>query len=139
MSDSNIPEEQLDIIFYHGAYPLWVYLQEVLGINIVDVCARVAKEEPVLNCSNGNKLVSRVVDLPHPKELDHMCNNDVIFLLNSINVVFETLKAGIEKDGSKLLDSFRFKIDSDNNIFLVGVESGEPISNRALAIQKLEV
>ena len=134
MSDQpNVPEEQLDIIFYHGAYPLWVYLQEVIGINIVDVCARVTKEEPILKTPNG-KLVSRVIDLPHPKQLTPTFNNDVIFLLNSINVVFESLKAGVEKDGDKLLAQFKFKLDPDNNIFLVGAASNEPIGNRAIAV-----
>ena len=133
MSHPNVSEEQLDVIFYHGAYPLWVYLQEVVGINIVDVCARVAKDEPILKTANG-KLVSRVVDLPHPNQLTHMFNNDVIFLLNSINVVFESLKAGVEKDGVKLLAQFKFKLDHEHNIFLVDAESNEPISNRAITV-----
>lgn len=132
----SIPDGQLDVIFYHGAYPLWVYLQEVIGINIVDVCARVSKSEPLLEVSDS-KLAARVVDLPNPKSLSPIFNNDVIFLLNSINVVFESLKSGVEKDGMKLLGDFKFKLDSDNNIFLVGVESGEPISNRAIAIVEI--
>ena len=131
----DVAEEQLDVIFYHGAYPLWVYLQEVIGINIVDICARVTKKEPILTTANG-ELVPRIVDLPHTNELDHMFNNDVIFLLNSINVVFESLKAGVEKDGVKLLAQFKFKLDSDKNMYLVGVDSNEPICERAIAIMK---
>ena len=74
-----IPDGQLDIVFYHGAYPLWIYLKETLGVNIVDVCPRVAKDEPVLTTEHGD-LVARVVDIPFVKTLDHMSNNDVIFL-----------------------------------------------------------
>lgn len=136
MSDHpNIPAEQLDVIFYHGAYPLWKYLQEVMGINIVDVCARVTKDEPILKTTNG-QLVARVVDLPHSKELDHTFNNDVIFIVNSINVVFESLKAGIEKDGIRLLDKFKFKLDSNQNMYLVDTESNESIGEKAIAIIK---
>ena len=137
MSANDVSEDQLNVIFYHGAYPLWVYLQEVIGINIVDVCARVTKDEPILESVNG-KLVCRVVDLPYPRKLGNMFNNDVIFLLNSINVVFESLKAGVEKDGTQLMAQFKFKLDADNNIFLVGAESNEPIANRAIAVMALE-
>lgn len=133
---SQIPEEQLDVIFHHGAYPLWVYLQDVQGINIVDVCARVTKEDPILTTEFG-QLASRVITLPHANELDHTYNNDVIFLLNSINVVFESLKVGIERDGTKLLQAFKFTLDSDKNMFLIGVDTGIPVSNKALSIVKI--
>lgn len=138
MSDQpNIPDGQLDVIFYHGAYPLWVYLHEIFGINIVDVCARVSKTEPILKVSNAN-LAVRVVELPSPKSVDHTFNNDVIFLLNSVNVVFESLKSGVEKDGVKLLNDFKFELDADNNMFLVRVETGVPVCSRGLAVEKVE-
>ena len=138
MSDQvDIPEGQLDIIFYHGAYPLWTYLKEVVGIDITEVCPRVAKEEPVLKAANG-KLAARVVTMPHKKEVDHTFNNDVIFFLNSINIVYGSLSAGIEKEGTKILESFKFKLDADHNMFLVGVESDLPLSDRAIAVVKLD-
>lgn len=134
MSESpNLPDGQLDVIFHYGAYPLWVYLQEVIGINIVDVCPRVAKEEPVLTTDLG-KLVARVVELPHDNELTHMHNNDVIFFINSINVVFESLKAGTERDGVKILEGFKFKLDPSHNMYLVGTETELPISDKAIAV-----
>lgn len=135
--NQDIPEEHLSIIFYHGAYPLWSYLQEVVGINITEVCAYVAKEEPVLQ-KEDTKLVCRVVDIPYEGSVPSIYNNDKIFLLNSINTVFELLKAGIEKDGEKLLSAFKFKLDSQHNLILVGVESNEPVANRGIAIQQLD-
>ena len=132
-----IPDGQLDIIFYHGGYPLWLYLQEVIGINIVDICARIAKDEPILKTDHG-QLVARVVDLPHARTIDHTFNNDLIFLLNSINVVFESLKAGVEKDGVKLMAQFKFKLDADHNMYLVGVDSDQPVSERGIAIIKID-
>lgn len=135
-NEQQLSEGQLDIIFYHGAYPLWSYLKEIIGIDITEVCPRVAKEEPVLKTDNG-ELVARVVDLPFVKQVDHMSNNDVIFLLNSINVVFGSLSAGIEKDGEKILGSFKFKLDENHNMILVGAESDIPVSERAIAVLKL--
>lgn len=133
----DIPEQHLDIIFYHGAYPLWCYLKEIVGIDIVEVCPRVAKEEPVLKTNNGN-LVLRIVDLPHVKQVDHMSNNDVIFLVNSVNVVFGSLSAGIEKEGTKILDSFKFKLDENHNMILVDKESEIPLSEKAIGVVKIE-
>lgn len=132
-----LPDQHLDIIFYHGAYPLWQYLLDVVGINIVEVCPRVAKEEPVLQTKFG-KLVARVVDLPHEKEVDHMSNNDVIFLLNSVNVVFGSLSAGIEKDGCKILDNYKFELDKDHNMILVHKDTSIPLSSKAIGILKLD-
>lgn len=137
MDVPDIPDAQLDIIFYHGAYPLWVYLQEVVGINIVDVCPRVTKTEPVLKTASGS-LVVRMVDLPHSDELGSIYNNDVNFLLNAINVVFESLKAGVEKNGIKMMEPFKFSIDANHNIYLVGIDSGIPISDKALAVVAAE-
>lgn len=129
----SIPEGQLDVIFYHGAYPLWKYLELLFNINIVDVCARVTKEEPVLKTDSG-ELVARVVDLPHTNLLTHMSNNDVIFLINSINVVFESLKAGVERDGVKILEQYKFLLDSDHNMYLIDADTGIPVTSKALAV-----
>lgn len=130
---ASIPDGHLDVIFYHGAYPLWIYLKESFGIDITDVCPRVSKEEPNLKTDHGN-LVARVVDLDASTTLNSIHNNDLIFLLNSINVVFESLKAGIEKDGLKILQSFKFKLDSNHSMFLVGVDSDVAISNRVISV-----
>jgi len=130
-----IPDGQMDVIFYHGGYPLWLYLKDVLGINIVDVCARITKEQPVLKTSDA-ELIMNVVDLPHSNELDHTSNNDVIFLVNSVNQVFQSLQAGVERDGEKMLEAFKFKLDANHNLFLVGAKSDVPISDKALAVVK---
>ncbi len=132
----SIPDGQLDVIFYHGAYPLWVYLKDVLSIDIVDVCPRVAKDEPVLETELG-RLVPRVVELPHDNELTHMFNNDVIFLINSINVVFESLKAGVERDGHKILEEYKFELDPSHNMYLVDTVMGMPISNKAIGVTQI--
>ncbi|KAF1785853.1 hypothetical protein PC129_g14828 [Phytophthora cactorum] len=133
---SDIPDGQLDV--YHGAYPLWKYLLELFDINIVDVCPRVSKDEPVLKTEFGNFAV-RTVDLPSENKLPPTHNNDVIFLVNSINVVFESLKAGIESDGAKILQSYRFKLDKWHNLYLTTDDESEiPLSSKALKVVKLE-
>lgn len=137
MTTPEIPQEQFDVIFHHGAYPLWVYLQEVLGINIVDVCSRVTKEEPILVTDNG-KFVARVANSDDSNDLPPTCNNDVIFLINAINVVFESLKLGVEKDGVKLLSPFKFKLTKSKMLSLVGVETDAPVSERVLAVMKID-
>lgn len=130
----DIPEGQLDVIFYHGAYPLWKYLLELFEINIVDVCPRVAKEEPVLETKFG-KLAVRIMPLPNEEKLEPTYNNDVIFLVNSINVVFESLKAGIESDGVKILAPYQFKLDKWHNLYLV--DGDIPIASSCLSVVKI--
>lgn len=137
MSHPTIPDEQLDVIFHFGAYPLWKYIGEVIGVDIVEVCPRVTKEEPVLNTSSGN-LVVRVVDTPHRNNIDPINNNDVIFLLNSVNVVFQSLQEGIELDERKILSPYKFELDSDQNMRLVETETAIPITNKALAIVNIK-
>jgi hypothetical protein len=128
-----IDEGQMAVVWLYGAYPLWSYLQEVIGINIVDICDRVAKKEPLLTTDRGT-LVARVVDLPHSSNLGNQFTNDKIFLLNSINVVFESLKSGVEMNGVNMLDAFKFELDSDHNMYLIGTESTTPLSEKAIAI-----
>lgn len=136
MEQPNIPDGHLDIIFYHGAHPLWVYLKEVAEIDILDVCPRVAKESPILKTDRGDLSIS-LVDVPFEKQVGPMFNNDVIFLLNSINIVYESLRAGIEKDGVKILETYKFKLDKSHNMFLIDIDSEVPISSKALAVVKL--
>jgi hypothetical protein len=137
MNTFDIPDHQLDVIFHYGAYPLWTYLQEVVGVNIVDVCPRVTKEVPVLKTTNGD-LVVRMVDLPHTNELGSIYSNDINFLVNAINVVFESLKEGVERDGVKLMEPFKFSMDANYNLYLVGIESGIRITDKALAVVSSE-
>ena len=134
---SSIPEDQLAWIFYHGGHPLWLYLQETLGINITDVCSRIAKDEPVLKTNFGD-LVARVVKLPHEYKLQPIYNNDVIFIINSINTVFESLKKGVERDGVQLLGKFKFQLDKYHNMYLINVDTGLPLDENAIAIIKLD-
>jgi len=137
MNTFDIPDHQLDVIFHYGAYPLWTYLQEVVGVNIVDVCPCVTKEVPVLKTTNGD-LVVRMVDLPHTNELGSIYSNDINFLVNAINVVFESLKEGVERDGVKLMEPFKFSMDANYNLYLVGIESGIRITDKALAVVSSE-
>lgn len=134
-SQPDIPQGQLDVIFYHGAYPLWKYLGELFDINIVDVCPKVTKEEPVLSTKFG-KFAVRVVDLPHNEKLPPTHNNDVVFLVNSINVVFESLKAGIESDGEKILQPYSFALDRWHNLYLVDSD-GNATHARGLSVLKV--
>jgi hypothetical protein len=137
-----IPREQLDVIFYHGAYPLWRHLKDVLNIDIVDVCDRVAKEEPVLTTQLGDKLVARTVHHGEEEEhvmLDPTFNNDVIFLLNSVNVVFKTLQCGVEKNEEKVLADYKFDLNPETNrIRLVHIGTNEPVDgSRSIAVLHL--
>lgn len=133
---SDISEEHLSVIFYHGAYPLWQYLQEIINIDITEVCAYVAKDEPILQV-DSSKLTCRVVNLPYDECLPSIYNNDKTFLLNSVNTVFQMLKAGIEKDGQRLLSDYKFKLDGNHNLILLG-EDGSPVSDRAIAVIQVE-
>lgn len=132
---SDISEEHLSVIFFHGAYPLWKYLGEIIGIDITDVCAYVAKEEPVLQVGDS-QLTCRVVNLPYDEGLQSVYNNDKTFLLNSVNTVFEMLKAGIEKDGRRLLSDYKFTLDLNHNLVLLGAD-GSPVSGRGIAVTQL--
>lgn len=133
---SDISEEHLSVIFYHGAYPLWAYLQEVISIDITEVCAYVAKEEPILTLGDA-KLACRTVHLPHDEQLPSVFNNDKTFLLNCVNTVFEMLKAGIEKDGKRVLSAYKFILDGNHNLILIGEES-MPVSSLAISVMRVE-
>ncbi len=131
---SAISEERLQWIFYYGARPLWRYLAETLDIDITDVCGRVTKEDTFLE-TEGCKLQARVVDLPHSNELvEDRFNNDVCFLINSINTVFETLKAAVQKDDEFILKNLVFRMDEDHNIYLIDEGTLLPISDKAIAV-----
>lgn len=129
-------DELLDIIFYHGAHPLWSYLQAVLSVNITSVCARVAKDEPLLKTSEGD-IAARVVTLPHTRTLDPVSNNDITFLLNSITTVFKSLRNGVERDGEKILQAYEFSLDDQSNLVLVDVETRQPVSDQGIAVMKV--
>ncbi len=133
-----IKDKHLQWIFYHGARPLWKYLAKVMNIDITDVCPRVSKEDVPLE-SEGIKLIAKIVELPHSNELvDEKYNNDVCFLINSVNVVFMSLKNAVHKDDDFMLRDLQFKIDLDKNIFLVKTETQEPISEFAIAVSIIE-
>jgi len=129
-------EEQFNFIFYYGAYTIWKYLDELFQIDIREVCQRVAKEQPTLKTMDGHLLIAEIVDLPCENELTDLQNkNDITFFINALNVVFESLKSGIEKDGEKVLFKYRFQMDSDHNLFLVDDE-GMMVSNKGISITK---
>jgi hypothetical protein len=71
---------------------------------------------------------SNTIMLPPP------FNNDVIFLLNSINTVFKSLKVGIERDGVKILEPK----DVYNNIYLINIEGDHPIGDIAIAVVRAD-
>ncbi|NTW21441.1 MAG: hypothetical protein HGA42_18490, partial [Nostocales cyanobacterium W4_Combined_metabat2_030] len=103
-----------------------------------DVCPRVSKEDVPLE-SEGVKLIAKIVQLPHSNELvDEKYNNDICFLINSVNVVFMSLKNAVHKDDDFMLRDLQFKIDLDKNIFLVKSETQEPISEFAIAVSIIE-
>lgn len=133
MTEPQISESHLNVVYHYGAYPLWVLLKDIFDVDITDVCPQVTKEEPILKAKSGD-LVSRVVDLPFHHCLDEVFNNDVVFLINSINVVFESLKVGVEKDGHKFLQAYKFKMDESHNLYLVDSNSDTRIGNKAIAI-----
>lgn len=130
-------EDNLHWIFYHGAHSLWVYLQQVFDIDITDVCSSVAKDEPVLATKLGTKLVARVVSAPNEQKLPLKFNNNVIFIVNSINSVFEVLKEGVERDGEKILAKYEFKLDAFHNLYLFDSSTGSPVSEHLITAKSV--
>lgn len=129
-------DELLDFIFYHGAHPLWSYLQAVLDIDITSVCARVAKDEPLLKTSEG-EIAARVVTLPYARTLGPASNNDITFLLNSITTVFKSLRGGLEQDGEKILQAYDFALDDQSNLMLVDAETRQPVCDQGIAVMRV--
>lgn len=114
-------EAQLDIIFYHGAYPVWRYLTDKFGIDIRDICARVAIDEPKLKTAMGEYTLSVVPD-NYDNELiqsDISHSDHITFLLNCANVVFNMLKEGIIRNGDHILQPYSFQMDSAYNLYLI--------------------
>lgn len=136
-TQSDIPEEHLQWIFHYGGHPLWVYLKKTLDIDILEVCPRITCEEPILKTDLGD-LTIRVVDQSTNTNLSHMFNNDKTFLLNSVNTVFEFLKAGVEKDGEKILIDYKFKLDENHNMFLTNSETNGPMNPMTIAVFKID-
>ncbi len=134
MDNKNIPEEHMKWIFHFGARPLWKYLKQVLNIDISEVCAYVTKIDKFIE-TEGYKLIPKIVSLPHNNEVsEERFNNDVCFLINSINTVMESLKMVVQKDDEFILRKYLFKMDEQHNMYLVDNESNEKISDLALAI-----
>jgi hypothetical protein len=120
----NPSEAQLDIIFYHSAYPLWKFMIQKFEIDIRDVCARVAKDEPKLVTNKGTYYV-RTVANDYNNVLGEEHTENVTFLLNSVNVVFNSLKDGIIRNGERILHPYYFQLDEHSNLELVLVDGPE--------------
>lgn len=119
-------EQQLDIIFYHGAYSLWQFLSQKFNIDLRDVCARVAIDEPSLLTETG-KYTMRVVPNDYQSGLvdDTTHSEHITFLLNCVNVVFNMLKEGIIRNGEHILRMYNFQLDDNQNLELVLSENVE--------------
>jgi hypothetical protein len=130
----NVSEDTMKWVYYHGARPLWKYLAEMLDIDITEVCAYVAKEEPIIE-SEGKKLTMRTVSLPHGNEfVDPAFNNDITFFINCVNTVFETLKMVVQKDDQFILRPYMFSMDQDHNIYLMDSRTKQPLGDLAIAV-----
>jgi len=116
-------EQQLNIIFYHGAYSLWQFLSQKFNIDIRDVCARVAVDEPSLLTESG-KYTLRVVpnDYQSGLSVDPAHTEHITFLFNCVNAVFNMLKEGIIRHGDHILRRYNFQLDLDQNLELVLTE-----------------
>ena len=119
--EEETPNEQLNIIFYYGAYPLWKFLNIKFSIDIRDVCAQVSKYDPTLFVSNG-KYNTLIVDNNYQNNLDETHNEHITFLLNCINSVFNMLKEGIIKNGEHILRPYYFQLDEYKNLELLLVK-----------------
>lgn len=87
---------------------------------------------------NGTFVVRVVDEHEFSSDLPPTCNNDVTFFVNAINVVFESLKEGVEKDGVNILAPFKFKLPKNKTMMLVDRETNNPISDKSLAIIQIE-
>lgn len=110
-------KEQLAIIFYHGAYPLWKYLIAKFGFDLRDVCDKVAKEEPMV-INGEKKLALRTVSKDYKCEVGSEYDDDKTFLLNCANVVFSMMKEGVIRHGDHILKPYKFVLDQNQNITL---------------------
>lgn len=130
--ENEIPiEKQLELIFSFGGYPLWQYLQEVLNLEDIGTHDVI---EPLLITTNG-KLAARNTDAP--VKLSNSYNNDVIFIINAINTVFESVKIEYEQGGVKILEMYKFKIGSENELFLVDADENR-LSDKSIAVIMVE-
>ncbi len=109
---------QLEIIHYHGAYPLWKFLLQKFGIDIREVCERIAKDEPFLPIDE-KKLALRTVNHDYVCTLDSSYDQDKTFLLNCCNAVFNILKEGIVKNGEHILKPYSFSLDEHGNMSMI--------------------
>ena len=118
---SNPSEEQLEVIFYHGAYPLWKFMLQKFEIDIRDICAKVAKDEPKLITDKGTYVV-RTVGNDYSNVLGEEHTKNVTFLLNCINVTFNMLKHGIIRNGDHIVRPYHFQLDENSNLELILIE-----------------
>lgn len=133
-SDNKSREDiKLDIMFCHGAYSLWQFLQRVFDIDIREVCSRVTKELPVLTTDTG-KLAVVVIDanstysIVSPVEsVEH--KDDITFLLNCVNSVFNILKTVVMRNGERILQDYSFQLDDNCLLELVNVHDPEIVFN----------
>lgn len=117
---------QLDLIFYYGAYPLWRFLDHVFDLDIREVCQRVALTKPILKTQEGSYRICAVDD-----DYDGQLYNNVglhgdhcTFLLNCVNVVFnslknDTVKLRFKESNDAPLDNCVFQLDDKLNMELI--------------------
>lgn len=135
MSQS-IEELRYDILFYHGAYPLWKYLESALDIDIRSVCTRVTKEEPQLVRADSSPLAVRIMN-DHEKTrlvspLTH--REDITFLLNSVHTVYNSIK-NLAKVGTEyVLSYYSFQLTDKCCLELVDIRTGERVTNLELGV-----
>jgi hypothetical protein len=126
MSDIDMPvaptDKQMEVIFYFGAYPLWKFLSSKFNIDIREICDKVAIDEPTCHQPKGVYTI-RVVDNEYNHNLNKDHNENITFLLNSVNIVFNILKEGIIKNGEHILKPFHFQLDDNRNLELVLIEN----------------
>lgn len=127
-----VKEDYLKVIFHYGAYPLWKYLLSNFGINIVDFCKYVTKEEPVLVVKEV-EIVTRVVT-PSDKSFSDENNTDALFLLNSVNTVYKSLQTAIvDKNEVQVLKDYNFTLDDQKNMYLVDL-NGDRVTEDVIAV-----
>ena len=131
-------EIQYDMTFYHGAYPLWKFLEKSFDVDIRTVCTRVTKEEPMLKCDSG-ELTARVFTDPKNVRLvspatNPECRADVTFLLNCVNIVYNTLKVLAKRNGELFLKSYSFQLTEDCCLELVDEETGERVCDSVIGV-----
>jgi hypothetical protein len=114
-----IDKKQFEFIFYYGSHAIQKLVMNTFQVDIKTVCPMISEEIPYIKKQN-KKLYLDIVDRTHKHGASPELFQDITFLLNAAKVVFDVIKAGLEKDGQKFMADYEIDMDQNHNIFIDG-------------------